>query len=246
YLDKPNNQQFDPADVLKRIHFGSNGDWMFTTGGEFRWRFENEPDSRLSGKNNNYDLTRLRIYGDLWYQDFFRLYVEGIDARTANQNLPPLPIDINRTELLNCFIDLKLAEIQGQNVYLRTGRQELLYGSQRLISPLDWANTRRTFQGVKAFTTGEKWNVDLFWVQPLIVSPSHFDSVDDRQNFSAFWTTYKPKPGTTVDFYYLNLDNANHIAAGKGGKLGAFNTSTFGARCAGDYNNNLLWDFEAM
>jgi hypothetical protein len=39
------------------------------------------------------------------------------------------------------------------------GRQELLYGAQRLISPLDWANTRRTFEGGKLIWQGERVEV---------------------------------------------------------------------------------------
>ena len=33
----------------------------------------------------------------------------------------------------------------GATVTLRGGRQDLLFGAQRLIGPLDWSNTRRTF-----------------------------------------------------------------------------------------------------
>jgi hypothetical protein len=42
---------------------------------------------------------------------------------------------------------VKVATFKEAPAYVRVGRQELLYGSQRLISTLDWANTRRTFQG---------------------------------------------------------------------------------------------------
>ena len=37
-----------------------------------------------------------------------------------------------------------------------------MYGKQRLVSPLDWANTRRTFEGVRLLTELSGWNVDLF------------------------------------------------------------------------------------
>ena len=67
------------------------------------------------------------------------------------RRLTPLPTDVNHTDMLNLFADVKMATIKDGPAYIRVGRQELLYGSQRLISTLDWVNTRRTFQGVKAF-----------------------------------------------------------------------------------------------
>ena len=75
------------------------------------------------------------------------VYVEYIDAQSYNQNLPPLATDVNHSDILNAFADIKLGELDDHPIYARIGRQELLYGSQRLISPLDWANTRRNFNG---------------------------------------------------------------------------------------------------
>src|SRR6266404_6225482 len=101
-----------------------------------------EIDSRLGRRDNNYTLLRSRIYGDLWYQDKLRVYVEFIDARSYDQDLAPAGIDINRSDLLNAFVDLKAGEIDCNPIYVRVGRQELALGSQRLVSALDWANTR--------------------------------------------------------------------------------------------------------
>jgi hypothetical protein len=129
---------------------------LFSTGGEIRFRQLNEVDSRLRGRDNNYQLLRTRVYGDLWFQDKVRVFVEFIDAQTFNQNLPPLGIDVNHSDLQNAFVDLKVGELRDHPIYLRYGRQELYYGSQRLVSALDWANTRRTFQGGKAFWHGDK------------------------------------------------------------------------------------------
>jgi hypothetical protein len=73
--------------------------------------------------------------------------------------------------------------------------------------------------------------------------------VDDKQNFSGLWLTYRPMKGQAIDLYYLDLDNANGNAqgefVGKTRQPGSFNTSTFGSRYAGNYND-LLFDFEGM
>ncbi len=252
YLDNPDNQQHDFFDCLKRIHLGD--DFMFTTGGEVRLRYMDETDSRLSGKNNDYDLFRTRVYGDLWYRDQIRVYAEFLYADSGGQELAPLGIDENRSDLLNLFVDLKVGDIDGKPIYVRGGRQELLYGSERLISPLDWANTRRTFQGVKAFYQGDTLDVDAFWVQPVAVSPDAFDSVDDKLNFTGIWATYRPSKTRTMDFYVLNLDRSQPSTATEPQVPGAanvdapthFNITTLGTRDTGIYQDRVTWDFESM
>src|SRR5262245_36893086 len=148
YLDKPDNTEHDFFDCLKRIRVGDCA--LFTTGGDFRVRYASETSSRLTGRDNTYELIRTRVYGDLSLGDRLRIYGEFLDAQSFNEDLDPLPIDEDRSDLLNLFAEVNVCEVAGKPVWVRVGRQELLYGSQRLISTLDWANTRRTFQGVKA------------------------------------------------------------------------------------------------
>lgn len=241
YLESPKNTQHDWADALKRIHLGC--DWLFSTGGEVWWRHMHEVSARLTGRTNTYDLFRTRVYGDLWYQDKFRVFVEYLDAHDVDQELAPLAIDENRSDLLNAFMDIKLGDIDGKPAYVRVGRQEILLGSQRLISPLAWANTRRTFQGVRAFRQGEKNDLDVFWVQPVLPHPSRFDSVDNNVNFAGAWYTHRPRAGTSLDAYYLFLDNTMNVT-NQGIVRAPANVHTLGGRYAGDHEG-FLWDVEA-
>ena len=242
YVDDPKNQQTDPLDRFHRVHLGDN--WLFATGGEFRWRHMNEVNSRLTGVNNTYDLTRTRVFTDLWYRDAFRVYSEFISAHSFWQDLPALPIDRNHADWLNLFVDVKVGEVDCKNVYARVGRQELLLGSQRLVSPPDWANTRRTFEGFRVFRAGEKFDWDLFWTQPVIPNVGRLDTVDNNQTFAGAWTTYRPQKGVALDSYYLYLDNANHTT--QNGLVRAPTTvHTLGFRYSGD-KNGFLWDTENM
>ncbi|MFL5342254.1 MAG: alginate export family protein [Gemmataceae bacterium] len=243
YLDDPNNKQQDFHDLIHRLHAGDN--FVLATGGEFRFRYMNEVDSRLSGVNQQYDLLRTRVWGDLMFRDRFRLYAEFISANEYNNTLPPLAIDRNLADFLNLFLDVKIAEIACNPLEVRVGRQELLYGSQRLISPLDWANTRRTFEGVKAFWHSEKWDLDGFWVKPVIINPFAVDNWSTTQNFWGAWATYKPKKGTAIDTYLLGFSNSAPVA-GTGGNVGGIAFETFGMRAAGDHDGRFLYDFEGM
>lgn len=241
YLDDPKTPPQDFLDRLKRMHPGP--DWLLAVGGSSWVRYMDEHNSRLTGLHNDYTQVRSRVYTDLWYQDVFRVYAEGIYAGSYGLDLPPLPIDITNFDFLNLFIDLKLGTVADKPVYARVGRQELLFGSQRLISPLEWANTRRTFQGARVFRAGEKFDADLFWTQPVVPNPNALDSVDNNINFAGAWGTYKPKKGTFLDAYYLMFDNTNTVVQ-QGIVRAPITVHTLGSRFAGDSESRLLWDFE--
>ena len=241
YLDDPKNEEHDYADCLKRVRLGDC--WMFTTGGSVWNRYMDEHNSRLTAADNDYLLTRVRTYGDLWYRDRLRLYAEFIGAYSNFGELPPLPIDVNRADFLNLFVDLKVAELGGAPVYVRGGRQELLFGSQRLVSTVEWANTRRTFQGVRAFRRTEKLDLDAFWVRPVAVRPGEPDDWDERQDFAGGWATYRPTKSSAVDAYYLYLNNRNDVTQ-QGIVRAPFSLHTFGGRSSGD-QDGFLWDFES-
>lgn len=247
YLKDPKNTEHDYADPLK---------WMpvcdgvtLTVGGDLRYRLMQEVNSnnRLNGQLDNHDLYRTRAFADLWVEDWLRVYGEFLYADYTRRSIPPLLTDADRGDILNLFADVRVLEFGEKDnpVYVRTGRQELHYGSQRLVSPLEWVNTRRTFQGVKAFTRTEKWDFDLWVTQPVVPSAGRFDSVDNNVVFTGAWYTHRPAAGMNLDLYYLNLDNTNRTARGQFGAVGGQNVNTVGTRFAGT-KNNWLWDGEAM
>ncbi len=240
YVDALPESDRTVSESLKRMKVAD--DWMLSVGGSSWQRFMSEYNSRLGQADNHYLLTRDRVYADLWYKDVARLYVEGISSYSYFQTLPKLLIDQSGPDFLNLFVDLKVADVMDKPVYARLGRQELSLGSQRLVSSLEWANTRRTFQGVSALRTGDKWDATAFWLQPVIPSEGKLDWADNQQHFAGGWLTYRPKPGTTVDLYNLTLVNNNTVAQ-QGLQRGNSTINTTGARFAGDMNN-VLWDFE--
>ncbi len=247
YLDKPNDNQYDPSDQLKRMH--PTPDTMLTIGGESRARYMNEIDSRLGTANNEYMLYRNRVWADFWYTDSFRIYGEFISAIIDGNDLAPLPIDKNEADFLNLFAEVRVCELGGAPVYVRVGRQEMLFGSERLITTLDWANTRRTFEGVRAFRRTEAFDVDVFAVHPVTINPTTIDKADTETLFYGIWTTYRPVKGTTIDLYYLGLNNdadvADRFIPGARSPRGTQMVHTVGARAAGN-DGSFLYDFEGM
>lgn len=244
YIEKPDYDRNDPFDHLKRIH--PTSDTMLTIGGQSSARYMNEVDSRLGAANNDYTLFRNRVWADLWYTESFRIYGEFISALVNGNDLTQLPIDKNEADLLNLFAEVKVCDLGGAPVFVRVGRQEMLFGSQRLISTVDWANTRRTFEGVRAYRRTEELDVDLFAMHPVIVNPTTFDKADTKALFYGAWATYRPNKDTAIDLYFLGLRNGSQLADRYVPAIrGDQDICTLGARAAGS-DGSFLYDFEGM
>lgn len=230
------------VEKLKRIPVGDC--LTFSTGGSIWVRYMDEHNSRLGTVDNTYTLTRFRAYADLLVGDRIRFFGEYLWADNLGSELAPLPIDVNLGDALNLFVDVNLFDYNGNAVFARVGRQELLYGSQRLVTSLDWANTRRTFDGAKLFSRGEKWNLDMWYSAFVPVDPDGLDQLDDSRDFGGAWATYKPKKGHFTDFYYLYFQNNNDVVQ-QGIVLDPTEVHTFGTRNCGD-NDGFVWDCELM
>ncbi len=221
------------GDHLKRLCVGDCG--TLDVGGQLRLRYHHEEglnkgqSTRFTNTTDDFLLTRLRLYANYEMNDLVRFYVEGIYADTGGQSLPARGTDINQGDLLNAFADLKLVD----GLTFRIGRQELLYGAQRTVSPLDWANTRRTFEGLKAIWKQDDLQIDAFWTAFVPVRPFAFDEADWQRKFYGVYSTYSGLDRINFDFYYLGFDNAIALSS----------LHTFGTRAHGSHGN-WLYEFE--
>jgi len=214
------------------------GGW-YDIGGEYRMRYHGERNHRglgLTGRDDDFLLHRTRLYGDFHFTSRIRVFAEMIDAESNLENFAPRPIEVNRTDMLNLFVDAQLFQDGDNSLTARVGRQELLFGDQRLISPLDWANTRRTFEGVRVTSQSENLSIDGFWTNPMRIDPTEFDAPDRDQEFMGIYTSYTGRPDVTTDFYALRFLN------GRG--TNDFEANTVGLRNQGSHGD-FLWDLEA-
>lgn len=161
--------------------------------------------------------------------DTFRFYGEYLYADSAGETFTPRVIEENHGEAQNLFIDAKLFESDAGKLTARAGRQELLFGNQRLISPLDWANTRRTFDGYRLMFSGDNWDIDGFYTNPLkrtAANVKSWDSADSLQDFYGVYATRKGLDIGLVDLYYLGYNNDNP-------GVNNFDYNTIGSRVVG-------------
>lgn len=239
YLGEPADHTGDLWDPIKHIRL--NDDWYVSIGGEFRFRWESETNKSFGSVDpttDNFTIHRWLLHADFHYRDRFRLFVQGIGAFDEDRDLAPRAIDENRWDVQQLFFDVNLGDDRAWT--LRTGRQELLYGNERMVSPLDWANTRRRFDGVKLFTQGALWDVAMWWVRPVPVQRKQRDRFSEDFDFYGLYTTYKGIKNHGLDLYFLGIDddgnprNANF-------KVGDRDIYTLGARFWG---KTATWDYE--
>ncbi len=236
YLNDPCYCDWHLGEMLKQLPLGCHGN--VDIGGEYRLRYHNENNMRglgLTGRSDEFLLHRLRLYSDIKLSKRVRLYGEVIDARSNYEDFNPRPIEENYFDALNLFADVTIADNCHGKLTARVGRQELLYGLQRQISPLDWANTRRTFEGIRMMWQGSNWDIDGFWVN--FVPPTDLRNWDEPNYDVKFYGSYatykKAKKGRKLEAYYIGYDNNVTDA----------NFHTLGMYLAGG-KNNWLWETE--
>jgi hypothetical protein len=237
----------DWTSSLKNIPMGGSTNVNVSFGGKVRLRWEHWENFSFAPKNDDdFLLARLFLYGDLKLGQSARLFVEGISAQSSDRDLPggERTIDVDSLDLHQAFVDLTAGAFT-----LRPGRQELLYGKQRLISPLDWANTRRTFDGGKIMYKEGAWQVDAFGTRPVIVKKYDENSSYSDQEFYGVYATHKISGQLNYDVYALGLDK-------EGVRFGAVTNGadesryTIGTRVWGmcpksalDYDVEAAWQF---
>ncbi len=191
-------------------------------------------------------LGRLLLGADLRLGDHFRAYLQARSSLSTERDLPGgrRPIDADDLGLQNAFLDVMLPIGADWRITARGGRQELSFGNQRLVSPLDWANTQRTFDGARAILEAKGLTVQGYWARKVNIRKSERNVSDDRSDFFGVYVTDSLVAGSLgFDVYWLALVRDSAAFNGTSGKE---NRQTIGARVGGALAGaRLLYDVEA-
>lgn len=220
-------------------------DGKLDLGGEYRSRYHHESNMRglgLTGIDDQFWLSRVRLFSNYRVTENIRVFGEYLYADSGGEDFAPRPIEENRGEFQNLFVDVKLFDFDDLQVIGRAGRQELLFGAERLVSPLDWANTRRTFDGYRATVKGSQNAVDLFYTNPVnrIAATGGTNEWDSSNSNQSFYGAYLSNKSLVNDYgvsaleaYYIGYDNKDQN----------FSFHTIGSRVAGKMDS-VLYEFE--
>ena len=189
-------------------------------------------DSARPGNDEDYLLSRFRV-GLTWepservtglveLQDARMLGEKAIsDTRTPN-------IFADRLDIHQAYLDVGLPGPAAVPVSLRIGRQKLSYGSQRMVSPLEWVNTARVFDGARiAIEPGSGRKLDAFATRLVPVSPTGLNDhrptasrMFNSQLHGIYYTDASLLAGGRVEGYWLlrreaRLDDAVHTVGAR-------------------------------
>src|SRR5438132_10167125 len=118
----------------------------------------------------------------------------------------PRPIDEKKLDFQAAFLELSTAGTRNW-IKIRAGRQQLEYGSGRLIDVREGPNVRLSFDGFKVMAKVNSWRIDGFAMRPDLDKPGFFDNAPDHR--IGFWGLYATRPlsrRVSVEAYYLGLD----------------------------------------
>ncbi len=243
YLDgAPDTYDPDFFDPIKNIRLDEQ--WRLSIGGEFRFRMEAETNldfRTASSTQDTFQLYRYLLHFDLKYRDSFRTFLQLGVFHDEDRDLADRPFDENHLALHQLFMDFKPMG-DGSTLTLRAGRQELSYEKQRLVSPLDWANTRRRFDAVKLIWKESDWQFDLFWSRPIPVNRDGFDDWNDKFNFYGAYFAYSGIARHGIDLFAFAVDDRGG-RVNPNGRIGDVERYTLGSRFYGKTGG---LDYEAM
>ena len=170
-----------PLDGIKFIPLGVDGARFLTLGGEIRERYEYDQNSSWGlgpTDGDGYLLQRYMIHADAHFGESSRLFTQLKSGLEDGRVGGPRPTDQDRLDLNQAFVDFRSAAAP---VILRIGRQEMSYGSSRLVSFREGPNVRLAFDGVKAILKLPRWQVDTFATRPVQTEPGTFDDRGDPE-----------------------------------------------------------------
>jgi len=172
-------------------------------GGQIRGRFEAPSGTSLiNGGSDAYYASRIRVDLGIKPTSWLRFFAETQDARVAGYNTAPAPNTLyNPWDLRQGYIELNW---EGSASFrLRAGRQELLFGGERLIGPADWGMSR-TFDALDLTVSAGRAKVDLLAGSAVAIDPTRFDRHKPGEHFyGAYGSLKKVLPGMNVEPYLL-------------------------------------------
>ena len=197
---------------LKDIALGTSG-WL-DVGGSYRARHHRETNMRpgatggLSGVDDSFWLHQTRLWFDGGLNSRLRFRVGLIDAASSGERFPSRAREVNRHDLHQAHVNVVVYEGEG-TLTARVGRQEVRYGSARLMMAPGWANRRRTHDGVRFIWESDDWEINPFWIRPVFRDRSHFRTFDNpnpNQQLYGVFSTYKRLENDKLDLYWLAYD----------------------------------------
>jgi hypothetical protein len=183
---------------------------------EIRWRneFRDNADFKSPDDFDHFLGQRLRVHLRVRAHPQLSFFVEGQDVWLFGAASDKIIHDL-ATNLHQAYLDW--TPWGDEHWGLRAGRQELIYGKERLVGAFNWDNVGRSFDAARLRYKQETWSSDFFWGRVVDVRRRGAQHRGGHQDLYGVYVTRAPRgsPGRT-EFYGLLL----HDGLRTGGELG--------------------------
>lgn len=245
--DVDRSKSGDFWDLFKFVPITEDKNVWLSLGGQVRERLEyyNEYLFGTPGapkQSDTYLLSRIRLSADLHISPYFRIFAEGKSSLSSSRDLlgGNSTSYVDTLDLQNGFVEALIPYGDRASVTFRGGRQELLFGAQRLVGPSDFTNVRRTFDGGSAIIRYRDWSITPFWAEFVPVAKDQFNNANPDRQLFGIYATGAVRP-VNLDLYWLGVNNTTVTFTGTTGREVRH---TFGGRIWGKIGATGL-DYEA-
>ena len=242
--DKAKRQE--TLDKLKYISLRREN-WFVSLGGEARFRYETYRNASFGAgvqDKNGYFLGRFLFHSDWHFGKKFRVFAQFQSGIQRGRNGGSRLTDEDKLDVHQAFFDYKIYSGNKRSLTLRGGRQEVEFGSGRLISASEGLNVRRSFDAIRPIFKQGNWTANGLYAKLVATKKGFFD--DGVLSQQTFWgigaIRLRPKSKGGFSVYYLGLDR----------KTARFNQGaareirqTFGGRIWGNFKK-LDYNYEAI
>lgn len=204
---------------FKRLNTSSTN--YLSQGGEIRYlyqHFTNEDWGGSPAESYNSFYTRFLYHTDVHVSEHFRFFTQLNSTFAVGRVTGLRQVDQNVLDVQQVFFDLK----PSQNLKFRFGRQELLYGSQRLIAVREGPNNRQSYDAAKLIWTKKSLQLDVYYSHPVRLQQGMFDDYfNETQRLWSVYTVMNAVPWIHgMDLYYIgSYHQRKEFNAGVGEEL---------------------------
>ncbi len=219
-------------------------------------RVRSELDMRdfdLKTPGNGYTLLRARFGAEAQPVENVRVVLQAQDSRVFGQERDGAGAfntlaDTRNLDLHQGYIEVR--RLFSNNLMLRVGRQELIYGNERMIGAVGWNNVGRTFDGAMLRLEWQSFSADVLAMNvgevqlytPVATPPAVQSVRDSGADLYGAYGMLKGFPNHTIDGYFLYQWDRNQTVAGSD-DLRRFTAGTFlrGTLTSFDYEAELAY-----
>jgi hypothetical protein len=152
-----------------------------------------------------YMLSRVRLNMRVQPTSWMTFMFQGQDSHILGEDekkLAPLPPYQDTFDLRQAY--LEFGDVEKRNFGFRLGRQELAFGSERLLGNANWLNTPRSFDGFRATYRGSSYRLDGFAACMDKIHDGQFNECVFGSNIYGFYSTFtKLVPKTSIEPFFF-------------------------------------------